>query len=87
MTLLLGNSQPSNIPVKTHGVGILKEVIFFGEYEIPMDDFLSAVEYVLTNTDLIANDQRLQFVERVKLIQIVKGYMEGQKRLVISDSK
>jgi hypothetical protein len=47
-----------------------------------MEDFLVTAHYVLTNTELDGgNDQRLQFVESIKAMEIVKGFNEGTKRL------
>lgn len=63
------------------------KVILLGEYEIPLDDFCKLVEYVLTNTDLDANDPRLELVDKIKRMEIVDGFAtmmtntSGSKRL------
>jgi hypothetical protein len=44
------------------------------EYEVSMYDFMQACLYALTNTDLISGDPRLNFIERVKQLEIVEGY-------------
>lgn len=78
MTMLLERgTKPEGLPVKTFGIpgGINgKDVVFLGDYEISIEDFLIAAHYVLTNSNLTENDPRLQFVECVRSMQMVKGY-------------
>jgi len=83
-------TKPNGLSVKTVGVGI--DTVFLGDYEISLKDFLFAAHYVLTNTNLEEGDPRLQFVESVRTMQVVKGYPvvvggEGQetKRLRTED--
>lgn len=45
------------------------------DIEIPMDEFLIAAHYVLTNTNLGKKDPRIEFVKIVKKLKIGKGYM------------
>ena len=80
LSLNLG-TKPAGLQVKTWG----SKTVYLGDYEISMKDFLSAAEYVLTNTDLEPKDPRLQFVKCVKSIKKVKGYKLGQKRLEASE--
>ena len=42
--------------------------------EININDFLSAVYYVLTNTNLVKNDPRKGFLEVIRNINIISGY-------------
>ena len=71
-------TDPIGINVKTY-VG---DVVHLGRYDISLEDFLIAANYVLTNTDLIGeNDPRLAFIERVKGMRIVDGFNEGGRRL------
>jgi hypothetical protein len=44
------------------------------EYEVSMSDFMEACLYALLNTDLLPDDPRLIFIERVKGLEIVAGY-------------
>lgn len=75
-------TKPAGTMIKTFGLN--PEVIFLGNLEISLKDFLYAAHYVLTNTDLVLNDQRLQFLECVKSMEIVSGYNTGGKRLKTS---
>ena len=78
MSLLLQRgTKPDGLRVTAQ----LTNVVSIGNYEISLDDFLIVAEYVLTNTDLVPNDHRLQFVKCVKSMKEVKGYNKGRKRL------
>lgn len=80
MSLLLAQgTRPTNLRVKTLGVG--EDPVLIGEYEISMLDFLAAAEYVLTNTDLRPGDPRLKFVRRVSAMRRVEGYHAAKERL------
>lgn len=84
MTLVLNREgTKQKIDVKTYGTGDLKDKVFFGKYEILLQDFLDAVHYVLTNTDLEPDDPRFEFVRRVKAMEEVRGYNKSGKRLKI----
>lgn len=80
MTLRLerDGTKPPGVEIKTWGIG--KPIIYFGDYEISMEDFLIASHYVLTNTDLYVDDPRIQFVRSVQAATLVEGYMRGQLR-------
>jgi hypothetical protein len=85
MSLRLDRSLPHGLKIKTSGFdGPIDDTVYLGRYQIPMSDFLVAVAYVLTNTDLQANDPRIRFVESLKALQEVDGYNPGQKRLEFS---
>lgn len=81
MTLVLVGSKPNPLGVKTFGFGPMGRVVYLGDYEVSLEDFLAAAGYVLTNTDLEPEDPRLQFVEFVRFMRRVDGYNPGQKRL------
>ncbi len=73
MSLILDRgTKPNGLCAKTIGVG--DEVVFLGDYEITMEDFLVLAHYVLTNSNLKEDDPRLQFVESVRGMKVVKGY-------------
>ena len=61
------------------------KIVYLGEYEISLEDFLCMADYVLTNTDLKPNDPRLQFVKCVQSMKKVKGYNPGRERLEASE--
>lgn len=67
-------TMPKGLMVKTSTpVDDQPQMVSLGDYKIHMDDFLLAVDYVLTNTDLLEGDPRLQFVEDVRKLKIVPG--------------
>lgn len=80
LSLDLG-TKPKGLTIQTFGIGSPNDVIFLGDYEISMKDFLIAAEYVLTNTDLKHNDPRRQFVKCVQTMEEVSGYNPEGKRL------
>lgn len=71
MSLILNNSNPKKIEISCHHTG---KSIFFGDYEIPIDEFLLSVAYVLDNVDLHENDIRLKFIHMIKKCKIEKGW-------------
>ena len=80
MSLLLKQgSYPQNLPIKTWGA---KEVEI-GDYIVSTLDFVQMVIYVMTNTDLVKNDQRLVLQKLISSLTKTEGYNEGNKRLVI----
>ena len=83
MSLVLSlDTKPEGLEIKTHPRAVLgKDVVLLGDCEISMADFLLAAHYVLTNTDLEADDLRPQFVECIKKMSEVEGHNEGEKRL------
>ena len=85
MVLNLG-TKPEGLSIKTHGIDSLPAV-YLGDYEISMKDFFIAAEYVLTNTDLVPNDPRLQFVKRTQSMQEVDGYSASAKRFMVPPTK
>ena len=79
-------TQPVGLEVKTFGFGLMGDNVYLGDYEISIEDFFFAAEYVLTNTNLYPNDPRLQFVKCVKSMKKVEGYNSpSQKRLQSSE--
>ncbi len=81
MSLVLVETKPTGLEVKTFGHGPMGNTVYLGGYEISLKDFLAAVEYVLTNTDLKPNDPRLQFIKCVQSMKEVDGYNANGKRL------
>ncbi len=71
---------PKKILVKT-GSGF--DHVFFGDYEVDLNDFLLAAHYVLTNKDLDlrGDDPRTKFVRCVAAMQEVPGFNTGRTRL------
>jgi hypothetical protein len=59
----------------------MRNTVFLGDYEISLEDFLAAAEYVLTNTDLEPSDPRILFVKYVRSMKEVDGYNLDRKRL------
>lgn len=49
--------------------------------DMPMEDFCAMVEYVLTNTDLLRDDPRIDLVKRISFdLILAPGYNEGGHR-------
>lgn len=71
---------PKGIYLKTHGAILGEDLVFLGEYEIGIEDFLEAARYVLTNTDLYIGDPRIKFVNSVKSLERVEGFNKGHQR-------
>ena len=70
MSLIL-NRGKHEVPVKTWNSG----TVFFGDHELELPDFLDAVMYVLTNSDLSGpHDPRLAFIDQVKKLEQVDGF-------------
>lgn len=69
------------LEVKTFGIE-LPEIVRMrtplGSVEIRQEDFLDAAFYVLTNTNLEADDYRLKFIEAVKELVEVPGYRDSE---------
>ena len=74
-------TQPAGLEVTTSSIGSIDNTVRIGYCKISLEDFLRAVVYVLTNTDLKPNDPRLQFVKYVQLMGEVEGYDPQNKRL------
>ncbi len=51
------------------------------DIHIGMKDFVALVEYVLTNTDLMENDPRLELVMFCKELKQIPGFNANAKRL------
>ncbi|MBI2596109.1 hypothetical protein HYW46_05255 [Candidatus Daviesbacteria bacterium] len=77
LALELEGTEPKGLEIKTHS---FDKTIRLGKYDIALEDFLIAAEYVLTNTDLTEGDPRRLFVERIKDMQEVDGYNSDGKR-------
>jgi hypothetical protein len=82
MPLILDQgTKPDGLAIKVWDLKSRGNIVFLGDYEITMKDFVDAAEYVLTITDLEPDDPRLQFVKYVQSIREVEGYNAGRKRL------
>ena len=77
MSLYLSGSKPEGVYVSTTapdgtvhlgGPGI--------SVDISMTDFLFAAQYVLTNAPLVPNDPRLIFVDNVRFMKEVEGFLK-----------
>lgn len=85
MTLLLERgTKPNGLGVKTVGLGE-EEVVYLGNYEISLEDFLMAAYYVLTNTNLREDDPRRQFVDCVCSMQEAEGWNGGELKRLRTD--
>jgi len=81
MSLYLnGGTVPKNLPTKSVGHSSLAHVlggegIHIGEYCLSMQDFCALVVYVLTNTNLVGDDDpRVKLIDYLKEAKIVPGY-------------
>ncbi|MCK4996749.1 hypothetical protein KAS08_00450 [Candidatus Pacearchaeota archaeon] len=83
MSLILNQgTKPENLRVMTPATSFSK-LIFIGDYEITMKDFVELMNYVLTNTDLRSDDPRIKFINNVKKAKIVPGWNKGGSRINI----
>jgi hypothetical protein len=85
MTLVLSNSEPKGLEAKAWDVIDGEHRVYLGDYEIPIEDFLILTKYVLINTDLHPNDPRLEFLEEIKKLEVVKGFNPGKERLWLKE--
>ena len=70
-------TAPKNLSVKAG-----PDMIYVGDYEISLPDFLKMTEYVLLNTDINGSkDLRLQFIKKINSIKTVPGWNKGGMRL------
>lgn len=75
MTLcLMRGTKPAGLEIKTCGFG--ENPVYLGVREIPMQDFLAAVCFVLVCSGLRKDDLRTQFVECVRSMKVTEGYLE-----------
>jgi hypothetical protein len=92
MSLVLSESLPKGLEVKTHGTIFRgKDLVLLRgpgvDCEIPIRDFLDAAEYVLTNTDLRRRDPRLKFLKTVASLKQINGYNPGGKHLGMAEEE
>ena len=87
MSLVLNISPKTdaNVEIKTYGFGSMVDEVSIrtphGETIIGIEDFLVAVEYVLTNTDLWDGDPRNEFLNQIKTLKLVPGFNPQSVRL------
>jgi len=71
-------TKPHGLNIQTHTAK--PNIVQIGEYELSIEDFLLAAFYVLTNTNLTHDDQRLEFVKSIHAMRIVEQHI-GNHRL------
>lgn len=73
-----------DIYVKTYpAVGGMGDRVSFGKHTVSMEDFVEAMKYVLTNSDLMAGDPRTEFMTWCRAVDhgwIQHGSQEAQAR-------
>ena len=100
MTLVLSHSIPE-VGVKSHSNPLARSLttissehlkgglVVMGAHDIPMEAFMAAALYALTNTNLEGDDDpRITFLEHVKSLMQVEGYdshSTGMKRLAYAE--
>ena len=80
MSLILEqNSKPAGLYLKTWDA----KRVTLGDYDLSIEDFGAMVEYVMTNTDLVENDHRLELLRTLQKLEVVPGWNtnNGSKRL------
>lgn len=87
MSLLLEQgSTPPDLEAKATGFVRGNPIFLYGtgvHAEISLEDFCVLTYYVLTNSDLMPEDPRLNLIERIKKLQITEGFNPGESRLEI----
>jgi len=85
MSISLKNERttPHGLVAKTLGIGSIGSDLFLGDYVIALEDFLTLIWYVFTNTDLEPNDPRVEFLNAIKEARNVTGWKPGGTRLEI----
>ena len=77
MSLYFRSSQPAGIYISTtapNGAVHLGGAGF--SVDISLEDFLQAAYYVLTNSPLVPNDPRFNFVEEIRFMKQVGGFLK-----------
>ncbi len=93
MSIEISDINQKGVDIKTHGIifpGQTEETVRFGQYEVPLSEFLLAVEYVMTNTDLNSDDPRILLALKIKHGGIVPGFNtlignRNTKRIVLAE--
>ena len=78
MSLLLNHDSSENILCKS---SYDSREIYIGQYSIGQFDFCTLIEYFLTNTDLINNDERIILIDKIKKAKIIDGFNKNNKRI------
>lgn len=88
MTLEITTSNGERLDIKTHDIGKHEVELRCGSCfaDVPIVDFLIAVEYVLTNVDLAPDDPRLLFIERIRASSVGAGWDKRGKRIHLGPS-
>lgn len=93
--LRFGDPATGRAEAKTHGQASTPGVCLWGDGEegrrfdvqIPLDEFMELVKYVMVNTDLSCaewegkEDPRVEFLEWVAQLDVVRGWSKGHRRL------
>jgi len=82
MSIVLRNLDkdgPRELRVKTWG--LVPQTVCIGPFEISLEDFLIAADYVLTSTALEPHDLRLLFVKYVRAMKEADDSRRSEKRL------
>ena len=69
----------SGMYVKSEPVG--DEPVIIGEERMTMEDFCTIAYYVMTNTDLMQDDPRMDLFRKIKRLHCIEGYNRGGTRL------
>lgn len=99
--LRFGDPGSGEVIFKTHGMASLPGVLIYGDgrekqqvdVQIPLDEFMEAVKYVLTNTNLSEGewsglpDPREEFLNWTRTLRRARGYGRRGKRLTDEDSR
>lgn len=72
------------IEVKTQGEG--DQEVYIGGLWIPLQEFLDAAYYVVTNTDLRPDDPRFKFLQKINDLILTSGYNKNQERFADKSS-
>ena len=78
MSLVLDSSTHDPVMVKSWS----DDDISFGRESCSLADFMQAVEYVMKNTNLLPNDPRVRFMDRVRRAEIGPGHSGKGRRIV-----
>ena len=78
MSLILDRS--GGIAVKTFP-SVINPKVYFGDHVVDLEDFVEAMKYVLTNSDLLDGDPRIQFMTWCAKLAVVDGFNPNALRL------
>jgi hypothetical protein len=86
MSLILGAPDDKDAAVlKTSDAHEVRVMLPRAWANIPIVEFMIGVEYVLENTDLVPNDPRLLFLERIRAAKVGPGWNAAGQRIHVAD--